>query len=419
MQDSLRLVFIFVGIIAIGALLAHGFWSNRKKSLSENEELGKDIDFDNIKTTLSKTIEAEFDADGVGKVRTLSSNKGNTVEAVVEDDFAAEQVFVTSTPQKPRVQESPIDPVSSKNPSVRDQKQAASDFSAKQHAVSDNEKANALHFSANSRDEPSVNASEAVDTVEAEGHDVSFNPPPKSLLKDPSLHVASTASSPLEKPVIANEIKSVSENRTLDEQGAQDVLLQKQQASKPNVKQEPHFKKPAMEVASKKIEAIPSNKPADIQHKPKKVPSQPQDVYILNVAAKEGMTIEGAKLLPLLLRLGFKFGDMDIFHRHQDAAGHGPVLFSLASMVKPGVFDLDTIEQFSTQGVSLFFTVPCQSSASSNFKIMLQAAQKLSMALDAQLLDQHRNPLNDQAIRHTMNKVLEFERQQLLGGKLA
>ena len=60
----------------------------------------------------------------------------------------------------------------------------------------------------------------------------------------------------------------------------------------------------------------------------------------------------------------------------------------------------------------MFFTVPCHGSASSHFKIMLQAAQKLSKALDAQLLDQHRNPLTDQAIRHTMNKVLEFERQQ-------
>ena len=42
---------------------------------------------------------------------------------------------------------------------------------------------------------------------------------------------------------------------------------------------------------------------------------------------------------------------MNIFHRHVDNAGNGKVLFSIANMLKPGVFDPDNMEQFSTQGV--------------------------------------------------------------------
>ena len=59
------------------------------------------------------------------------------------------------------------------------------------------------------------------------------------------------------------------------------------------------------------------------------------EVLAINVRAAEGESLSGAALLPLLLTLGFKFGEHDIFHRHVNANGKGPVLFSLANMVKP------------------------------------------------------------------------------------
>ncbi|MCL1036582.1 cell division protein ZipA [Shewanella submarina] len=116
----------------------------------------------------------------------------------------------------------------------------------------------------------------------------------------------------------------------------------------------------------------------------------PQDVLVLHVCAKEGEELAGAELLPCLLTLNFKFGDMNIFHRHEDNAGTGKVLFSLANMVKPGVFDPDNMEQFSTQGIALFMTLPCHGDALRNFSIMLNSACQLADDLGAEVLDDRR-----------------------------
>lgn len=114
---------------------------------------------------------------------------------------------------------------------------------------------------------------------------------------------------------------------------------------------------------------------------------EPKDVLVLHVVANDGKGLSGAELLPCLLSLNFKFGDMDIFHRHEDNAGNGKILFSLANMVKPGIFDLDNMEQFITEGVVLFMTLPCHGDELMNFSILLNSAQEIAEDLGCRLLD--------------------------------
>jgi len=142
--------------------------------------------------------------------------------------------------------------------------------------------------------------------------------------------------------------------------------------------------------------------------------AQEQEVLVLNVRAKDDEPIAGAALLPMLLTLGFKFGDQDIFHRHVNANGKGPVLFSLANMFKPGVFDIDNLENFTTQGISLFMILPIEGDPHQVFNMMHNAARKLADEFDAQVLDGRRSVLTKQGLQQYVEKIREFERKRMI-----
>lgn len=142
----------------------------------------------------------------------------------------------------------------------------------------------------------------------------------------------------------------------------------------------------------------------------------PSEVLIIHLSMPENESISGASLLPDLISMGFKYGEMDIFHRHEDAAGNGAKLFSVANMYNPGTFDVDNMEQLSLRGLSLFMTLPCSGEPLQNFNMMHNAAKKLCERFGGQLLDANRSALTVQTVRHYVEKIREFERQQLING---
>lgn len=142
--------------------------------------------------------------------------------------------------------------------------------------------------------------------------------------------------------------------------------------------------------------------------------SAEQEVLVLNVRAPADEPISGAALLPMLLTLGFKFGDQEIFHRHVNSNGKGPVLFSLANMFKPGVFDIDNLETFETQGVSLFMILPIEGDPHQVFNMMHNAARKIADEFGAQVLDGRRSVLTKQGLQQYVEKIREFERKRMI-----
>ena len=138
-----------------------------------------------------------------------------------------------------------------------------------------------------------------------------------------------------------------------------------------------------------------------------------EEVIVINVMAKSGMMMEGSKILTVLLRHGMRLGDMSIFHRHADSDGHGPVMFSMANMLKPGTFTMAEMETFETPGVSFFMQMPNKLGNMQCFEHMLKTAEAVKAELDAELKDENRSIFTRQTIEHSRQRISDFELEML------
>lgn len=159
-------------------------------------------------------------------------------------------------------------------------------------------------------------------------------------------------------------------------------------------------------------ETTRSNNPAPASSSVKELPPA-EEVLVISVISRDEGGFKGPALLQNILESGLRFGEMDIFHRHESMAGHGEVLFSMANAVKPGVFDLDDIDHFSTRAVSFFLGLPGPRHPKQAFDVMVAAARKLAHELNGELKDDQRSVLTAQTIEHYRQRIVEFERRAL------
>jgi len=135
-------------------------------------------------------------------------------------------------------------------------------------------------------------------------------------------------------------------------------------------------------------------------------------IVTLYVVAQDGYVLQGPELLVAGEKAGLVHGDLGIFHRLVDSKPElGPV-FSMANMVRPGVFDLARMDQFTTPGVVMFMTLPGPLCALDAWDMMLPAATRFSELLGAQLLDDQRSPLGRQRIAALRDDLRAFDRKR-------
>ncbi len=115
--------------------------------------------------------------------------------------------------------------------------------------------------------------------------------------------------------------------------------------------------------------------------------------------AKEERLLAGYELLQTLLAAGLRFGEGNLFHRHQFSNGQGPVLCSVAAATSTGMFDLHNIGSFTVRGLCIFMEASGNAVIDEErFVILLDTAKQLSEDLDTYLLDEKRQPLTETSI---------------------
>ncbi|MEE8057333.1 MAG: cell division protein ZipA [Pseudomonadales bacterium] len=179
----------------------------------------------------------------------------------------------------------------------------------------------------------------------------------------------------------------------------------------------------SQEVLSTGVAAESSSSSSSYSSSPHSSPSQnsspqnkggecKQELMVINLVAKDE-PFKGPDLLHILLACDLRYGEMNIFHRHERANGNGAVQFSLANSVEPGTFELDNIDDFTTTGVCFFMSVPGPEHPIKAFDYMVETAQCLMSNLNGEMLDESRSAMTNQTLEHCRQRIQEFERRQL------
>ena len=124
--------------------------------------------------------------------------------------------------------------------------------------------------------------------------------------------------------------------------------------------------------------------------------------------ARNSGAFAGDELVLSLRGIGMRHGRFGIFHRFEGSE-EDKVIFSAASLVEPGSFDLENIKEQKIPGISLFMVLPGPIDGAEAFDLMMAASRALSQSLDAELLDESGSTLSIQRERYLREEIIQYQ----------
>jgi len=139
----------------------------------------------------------------------------------------------------------------------------------------------------------------------------------------------------------------------------------------------------------------------------------PQKIVTLRIVAHEKKSFAGDDLILTLRGIGLRHGKFGIFHRY-DGNDESRTVFSAASLLEPGSFDLENIKDQEIPGISLFLVLPGPIDAIEGFDQMITAARTLAQSLNGELLDESGSTLSIQRERYMREEIIQFQHSRLM-----
>lgn len=164
---------------------------------------------------------------------------------------------------------------------------------------------------------------------------------------------------------------------------------------------------------SGELTPIPEPDGGDRQDDEIPVVDTPQKIVTLRLIGREKQPFSGDELILALRGIGLRHGRFGIFHRY-DGNDDGKTIFSVASLVEPGSFDLANIKDQRIPGVSLFLVIPGPVDGVEAFDLMIAAARALAQSLSGELLDESGSTLSIQRERYLREEIIQFQHSILV-----
>ncbi len=192
-------------------------------------------------------------------------------------------------------------------------------------------------------------------------------------------------------------------------------LYSRRERDKPDEEVSVDRREPTLGDDSIETESLPDmseSEEFEVPDEPEPAPAQAaggsQKIVTLRIVARNRGAFKGDELILSLRGIGMRHGKFGIFHRFE-GADEEQTIFSAASLVEPGSFDLANIKDQEIPGISLFQVLPGPIDGAAAFDMMMESARTLAQSLDGELLDESGSSLSIQRERYMREEIIQFE----------
>ena len=175
-----------------------------------------------------------------------------------------------------------------------------------------------------------------------------------------------------------------------------------------------HRQEPSLSGAERLPDADDSEDSAELQTaavEPKV--EAPRKIVPVRIVAHGSRSFRGDELILSMRGIGLRHGKFGIFHRY-DGSEAEKTIFSAASLIEPGSFDLQNIKDQRIPGISLFLVLPGPVDSVVAFDLMISASRALGQALNGELLDETGSTLSIQRERYLREEIIQFQHSNLV-----
>lgn len=131
----------------------------------------------------------------------------------------------------------------------------------------------------------------------------------------------------------------------------------------------------------------------------------PKKIITLFLHAKDGLQFDWHQIKDAANKAGLEYGEDHLFYRYRRLGSDKKVLFLVANMLKPGVFDVD----MRTSGLVFIMTLPGEMDALDLWDTLFPVAKRMEELLGGTLTDENHSTFSRQRIASMREEMRLFE----------